>query len=72
MMALRNAVVPSTAVYFVLPSDKAFTAAVLICSGVSKSGSPAPRLMISCPKAFSSAARAVTANVGDGFMRDIR
>src|SRR5450631_3362468 len=37
-----------------------------MCRGVSKSGSPAPRPMMSLPSALSFAARAVTASVGDG------
>ena len=39
-------------------------------SGVSKSGSPAPRPMTSRPAAFSSRALSVTAMVADGLMRD--
>ena len=45
--------------------------AALIWSGVSKSGSPAPSPMMSRPAAFSSAARVVTAMVGDGELRVI-
>src|SRR3954462_7881474 len=40
-----------------------------MCLGVSKSGSPAPRPMMSLPSAFSFAARAVTARVGEGLTR---
>ena len=40
--------------------------------GVSKSGSPAPRPMMSLPSALSFAARAVTASVGDGLTRCTR
>ena len=47
--------------------DTAAIAACLICSGVSKSGSPAPSPITSLPAAFSSAALAVTASVGEGF-----
>ena len=39
-----------------------------MCSGVSKSGSPALRLIISLPWERSSAARAETASVGEGLM----
>ena len=56
-------------VYLVLPARIAAIAASLTKSGVSKSGSPAPRPMMSRPAAFSSAARLVTAIVGDGLMR---
>src|SRR6185437_7888714 len=44
----------------------------MMCIGVSKSGSPAPRPMTSRPAALSSAALVVTAMVGDGLMRDRR
>src|SRR6056297_1316093 len=44
-------------------------AASRMCSGVSKSGSPAPSPMTSRPAARSSAARAVTAMVGEGRTR---
>src|ERR1700759_2891232 len=61
---------PSTAVYFAaLPSRIALIAASLMLSGVSKSGSPAPRPMTSRPAAFNSRALLVTAMVGDGWMR---
>ena len=60
---------PSTAVYLVLPSRIALIAASLMLSGVSKSGSPAPRPITSRPAAFSSRALLVTAMVADGLMR---
>ena len=44
-------------------------AALLMFSGVSKSGSPALKAMISFPAAFSSAAFAVIDIVGEGFTR---
>ena len=48
---------PDNAVeYFVSPSLIAFIAACLMLSGVSKSGSPAPRPIISLPDAFNSLA----------------
>src|SRR5687767_12888463 len=50
----------------------ALIAACLMLSGVSKSGSPAPRPMTSRPAAFSSRALLVTAMVGDGLMRSRR
>src|SRR5215469_13162656 len=40
-----------------------------MCSGVSKSGSPAPRPITSLPCALRRAARAVTARVGEGLTR---
>src|SRR2546430_10717656 len=40
-----------------------------MCAGVSKSGSPAPRLITSLPCSRSRAARAVTASVGEGLTR---
>src|SRR5258705_357376 len=43
---------PSTLVYLVLPSRMALIAASLMLSGVSKSGSPAARPMMSRPAAF--------------------
>ncbi len=67
MACLRSAV-PPTGVYLVKPSCSALTAASLICSGVSKSGSPAPRPIISFPSARNLTARAVTASVGEGLM----
>src|SRR5215470_1129755 len=60
---------PSTFVYFVLPSLIALMAASLMLSGVSKSGSPAPRLITSLPAAFRSRALDETAMVGEGFTR---
>ncbi len=46
----------------------ALIAACLILSGVSKSGSPAPRPITSLPAAFNSLAFWVTAIVGDGLI----
>src|SRR4029453_2012583 len=43
--------------------------ALATCTGVSKSGSPAPRPLTSLPSAFRRAARAVTASVGEGLTR---
>ena len=45
------------------------TAADFIFSGVSKSGSPAPRPITSWPAAFNSAALVDTIIVGDGLTR---
>jgi hypothetical protein len=55
-IAFFKAGVPSTAVYLVSPSLIALIAACLILSGVSKSGSPAPRPITSLPAAFNSLA----------------
>ena len=46
----------------------AFIAAALIFSGVSKSGSPAPKPITSLPAAFNSLAFWVTAIVGEGLI----
>src|ERR1700744_3914139 len=43
-----------------------------IGAGVSKSGQPAPRPMMSLPSALSLAASAVTARVGEGLTRCAR
>ena len=64
--ALRSWGVPSTWVYLVAPASSAFLAASLMCTGVSKSGSPAPKLTTSMPLAFSSAALAETFRVMEG------
>jgi len=58
MMAAFRLGVPSTGVYLVKPALIAPIAAFLMCCGVSKSGSPAPRPMMSRPLALSAAARA--------------
>ncbi len=68
IMAFFKAAVPSTAVYFVSPFLIASIAAFLIFSGVSKSGSPIPREIISLPAAFNSAAFIATAMVGEAFI----
>src|SRR5215471_10599043 len=68
-MALRNSGMPSTAVYLVSPRSMAAMAAFLMLSGVSKSGSPTPRLITSRPAAIRSRAFCVAAIVGDGLMR---
>src|SRR6267143_1162047 len=43
---------PELGVYFVKPACNASIAAALMCSGVSKSGSPAPKPQTSIPSAF--------------------
>ena len=69
MIASFSAGMPSTAVYCVWPLRMASMPASLMCSGVSKSGSPAPRSMMSRPSALSLATRPVTAIVGEGLTR---
>src|SRR5688572_1077172 len=66
-MARFSSRMPSTAVYFVSPRLIASIAACFTLSGVSKSGSPAPRPMTSKPSALSSRALLVMAIVGEGF-----
>ena len=68
-IAFFKAGVPSTAVYLVSPLFIASIAASFILSGVSKSGSPAPKPITSLPAALNSLAFEVTAIVGDGFIR---
>src|SRR3954470_15444301 len=51
-MACRNSGRPALGVYLVKPLSKAAIAAALMCSGVSKSGSPAPKPQTSIPSAF--------------------
>src|SRR5215207_6634570 len=60
---------PSTAVYLVSPRIRALIAAILMLSGVSKSGSPAASPITSLPAAFISIALLEIAMVGEGFMR---
>src|SRR6266567_6662103 len=68
MIASLSDGMPPTWVYLVNPLLIAPMAASLMCCGVSKSGSPAPRLTTSFPSAFIFAAWAVTARVGDGLI----
>src|ERR1700682_791665 len=61
---------PSTLVYLdARPSWIALIAACLMLSGVSKSGSPAPRPITLRPASLSARALSVTAMVADGLMR---
>ena len=71
IIASFNAGIPSTGVYFVLPSFIATMAAFLICSGVSKSGSPAVRVIIGAPFALSSRAFMLIAMVADNLVLEI-
>ena len=61
---------PETGGYLVSPRLIASMAACLMCSGVSKSGSPTDRLITSMPPAFRSRAFCVIAIVADGFTRE--
>jgi hypothetical protein len=68
-IALRSAGMPPTSVYLPTPPfgrSSASRTVSLMCAGVSKSGSPAPKLITSTPAALSLAALAVTASVIDG------
>src|SRR5437867_2143376 len=65
-IASFNGSMPDDAVYFVNPLARLCAAACLICSGVSKSGSPAPKRTRSRPAACRAFAFAVMARVGDG------
>src|SRR2546423_14295497 len=57
---------PGVGAYLVLPAFSAAMHASLMCSGVSKSGSPAAKPQTSSPAACRAFARASTASVGDG------
>src|SRR6185436_5289513 len=57
---------PGVGAYFVLPPFSATMHASLMCSGVSKSGSPAAKLQTSSPAARRAFALASTASVGEG------
>src|SRR5687767_12257653 len=65
-MAWRSGSMPGVGAYFVLPPFSAAMQASLMCSGVSKSGSPAAKPQTSSPAACSALALASTASVGDG------
>src|SRR5437868_12134643 len=57
---------PELGVYLVKPACKASMAACLICSGVSKSGSPAPKPQTSSPSAFIAFALLSIERVSEG------
>src|SRR4030095_5801073 len=67
-MAARSGSIPFTSVYFVMPFRSASTAAALMCSGVSKSGSPAEKLTTSMPSDRSLPALAAMARVTEGLI----
>src|SRR5882724_11555139 len=57
---------PGVGEYLDLPAFSATMHASLMCSGVSKSGSPAAKLHTSAPAACRALALASTASVGEG------
>src|SRR5438309_6670652 len=68
MMASCKSRVPAVGVYFVLPARIASAAARLMLSGVSKSGSPAPKSTTFAPVARKASAACIAARVADGFI----
>src|SRR5215213_9936038 len=60
---------PALAVYFVRPARMARSAACLMLSGVSKSGSPAPKSHTFAPVARKFSAACIAAMVADDCMR---
>src|SRR5205809_3980440 len=68
-MAARNSGIPALGVYFVKPACNASIAACLMCSGVSKSGSPAPNPQTSMPSAFIAFALLSIESVSEGVNR---
>src|SRR2546430_17647999 len=65
-MACRNSGSPALGVYFVNPASSAAIAACLMCSGVSKPGSPAPKPHTSMPSAFIALALLSIERVREG------
>src|SRR3954463_13817190 len=65
-MAWRSGSMPGVGAYFVFPPLSAAMHASLMCSGVSKSGSPAAKPQTSSPAACRALALASTASVGEG------
>src|SRR6266851_4808222 len=68
MIACCSSRVPAVGVYLVLPARMASAAARLIFSGVSKSGSPAPKSTTFAPAARSASAACIAASVDEGFI----
>src|SRR5208283_1960523 len=64
--AWRRSGMPELGVYLVKPASSADIAAALMCSGVSKSGSPAPKLQTSIPSDFIALALLSIERVRDG------
>src|SRR5581483_5442278 len=71
-MASRSSATPATGVYLVKFAWMAATAASLMCGGVWKCGSPAPKSTRSAPEARILSASATTAMVAETSMRLIR
>src|SRR5213596_2917933 len=65
-MAWRSSGMPALGVYLVKPASNASIAAFLMCSGVSKSGSPAPKPHTSMPSAFMALALLSIERVSEG------
>src|SRR5579864_8140259 len=71
-MASRSSAVPATGVYLVKLARMAAMAASLMCSGVAKCGSPAPKSTRSAPFSRSLVASITTAMVAEISMRSMR
>src|ERR1043165_7852284 len=69
MMLRCSSRMPPADVYFVRPAFMAAIAACLMFSGVSKSGSPAPKSQTFTPSARSLSAACIAAIVADDCMR---
>src|ERR1041385_8012923 len=69
MIARCSSRMPAFAVYFVRPARIARSAACLMLSGVSKSGSPAPKSHTFAPEARRFSAACMAAIVADDCMR---
>src|SRR5215213_11996215 len=69
MIARLISRMPPAAVYFVQPARIALSAASLMFSGVSKSGSPAPKSQTFAPDARNACAACIAAIVADDCIR---
>src|SRR5208283_855768 len=65
-IAWRSSGMPELGVYFVNPASRDAMAAALMCSGVSKSGSPAPKPQTSIPSDFIAFALLSIESVREG------
>src|SRR5437016_7097843 len=72
MTARFSSAMPEGGVYLVKLRSSASCAAALTCSGVGKSGSPAPKSITSTPSRRSLSTIAVTFIVGEPEMRFVR
>src|ERR1043166_7747822 len=70
MIARCSSRMPALGVYFVRPARIARSAACLILSGVSKSGSPGPKSQTFAPAARRLSAACIAAIVADDCMRE--